>query len=83
MKYRLCLLFLLTLPASATISYVRSAANWTGTSSTECDVSLGTTGTGDLLAVWAEWQTSSGPNTVTITTTADTLGNTLYSAVGN
>lgn len=82
MKYRLRLLFLLTLPASATISYVRSAANWTGTSSTECDVSLGTTGAGDLLAVWAEWQTSSGPNTVTITTTQDAQSNTLNSAVG-
>ncbi len=82
MKRPLCLLFLLTLPASATISYVRSAANWTGTSSTSCNVSLGTTGAGDMLAVWAEWQTSSGPNTVTITTTTDTRSDPLYSAVG-
>jgi hypothetical protein len=82
MKYRLCLFLLLTLPASATISYVRSAANWTGTSSTSCNVSLGTTGFGDLLAVWAEWQTSSSPNTVTITTTQDNRSNTLNSAVG-
>jgi hypothetical protein len=83
MKCRLCVLFLLALPASATISYVRSAANWTGTSSTSCDVSLGTTNGTDLLVVWAEWQTS-GPNTVAITTTQDnqTPRNTLYAAVG-
>lgn len=80
MKYGLCILFLLALPASATISYVRSATTWSGGTS-ECDVSLGTTNQGDMMVVWAEWQTS-GPNTVTITTTSDNQGKPLPSAVG-
>jgi hypothetical protein len=82
MKYGLCVLFFLVLPASATISPVQSAANWSGTSSTECDVSFTTTTAGHLMVVWGEWQTSSA-NTVAITTTTDTQGvRTLYSAVG-
>ncbi len=80
MKYRLCVLFLLVLPASATISYVRSNTQWSG-GTTSCSVSLATTGSPDLIVAWGEWQTS-GPNTVTATATQGQAGKTIVSAVG-
>ena len=80
MRYRLCVLFLLVLPASATISYVRSNATWSG-GTTSCSVSLLTTGSPDLVVAWGEWQTS-GPNTVTATATQGQTGKTILSAVG-
>ncbi len=79
-RFVLCTVLLLALPASATISYVRSAANWSGGTSS-CAVSLATTNQHDLLVVWAEWQTST-TNTVTIATVKDTQNNPLLLAVG-
>ncbi len=76
----LCAILLFTLPACATISYVRSAANWGGGTSS-CAVSLTSTNATDLLVVWAEWQTS-GTNTATITTTQDNKLLPLLLAVG-
>jgi hypothetical protein len=81
-KYALCVVLFLVLPASATISYVRSNAQWSG-GTTSCVVGLTTTASGDMFAVWGEWQTAGGfPNTITITSATDSSGKALLSAVG-
>jgi hypothetical protein len=81
-KYALSVILLLTLPASATISFVQSKSKWTcsGSGSTvTCAVITTThTTTQNLLAVWTFWQSSS-------TYTAgvgDSSSNTFLSAVG-
>ncbi len=80
MKYGLCVVFFLVLPASATISYVRSSAQWSGGTGS-CTVGPAPTNTGDLIVAWGEWQTS-GPNTVTATAGQTQTGKTILSAVG-
>ncbi len=68
-RYALCVVLLAVLPASATISYVRSASTWSG-GTTSCAVGPSTTTGQDLLAVWVEWQTA-GTNTVTVSQASD------------
>src|SRR5271156_3123472 len=80
MKYRLCVLLLLALPASATISYVRSSAQWSGGTGS-CAVGPSPTNSGDLIVAWGEWQTS-GPNTVTVTAMQSQTSKVILSAVG-
>lgn len=80
-KYARCVVLLLTLPASATISYVRSNAQWSGGAGT-CVVALSATSLGDLIVVWSEWQTPTGtPNTITSVATDSQL-NAVSNAVG-
>ena len=80
-KYALCAVLLLVLPASASISYVRSNPQWGGGSSS-CAVSLTTTNANDMIVVWAEWQTAGGfPNTITVSSILDGT-NTFRSAIG-
>jgi len=80
-KYALCIVLFLVLPASATISYVRSNATWSGGTSS-CAVGLSTISPNDLIVVWGEWQTS-GANTITSSISdSHPLTDTFQSAVG-
>ncbi len=70
--FPLCAILLLSLPASATISQVQSKANF-GNTAAQCQVTFNSNpATGDMIAVWTSWTTSS-PNTVTVASVSDGL----------
>ncbi len=86
-KWTLCVILLLTLPAFATIANVQSNAKWTCTgsgSSITCSVILTTqpTTTGNLLAVWTFWESTSTYTAAVTDSIVSPQPNTFYSAVG-
>jgi hypothetical protein len=84
-KSALCFVLLLTLPASATISWVQTKATWNCTlggsgGTLTCQVPTTTHVTSqNLLAIWTFWQSSS---TYTAAVSDSPGNNFFYSAVG-
>jgi hypothetical protein len=86
-KWTLCVILLVALPAFATIANVQSNANWTCSntgSSITCPVILTTqpTTTGNLLAVWVFWQSTSTYTASVNDSILSPQPNIFYGAVG-